>query len=276
MTLADFPEVYLDPSVRRSFEMAQHRRLAAGQLDIQTDGAPEELDRLFMATERAWERLGTEEPYWSVVTSNDFKIAQIANTRASFYESGAFEVGHFRQALKRVGAGRIEHLLEIGCGVGRMTHHFARYFPRVTAVDISSAHIDLARAELDSRGVDNANFLKVASPRDYASIRGYDAIYSFIVLQHSPPPIVVEVLKSLLGNMNNGGYAYFHLPTFIEGYSFSIDSYLAHTKGEMEMHCVPQAKIFELLKGFDILEVINDGSGGDYRFECLRFLARKA
>jgi 2-polyprenyl-3-methyl-5-hydroxy-6-metoxy-1,4-benzoquinol methylase len=278
MRLADFPEVHLDPSVRRAFEICQQRRLASEPLDVQTDANEEERDRLFAATERAWERLGTEEPYWSVVTSDAFKMNEIAETRSSFYETGRGQVNLYLQFLKRAGIHpkSISHLLEVGCGVGRMTHVFAQHFPRVTAVDISGAHIRLAQQAMAERGISNVGFFKVMTPRAYSDIQGYDALYSFIVLQHSPPPIMVHVLQTLLGNLRPGGLAFFQIPTFIEGYSFSIESYLAQTRSEMEMHCLPQKRIFQLLKGFEILEIINDGSGGDYRFECLRFLARKS
>lgn len=279
--LAGSEEYSLDPAVRRAYEIAQFRRLRATPLPIEIAGTRDQIDRLFRLTQDAWERLGREEPYWSVVTSEAFRAGRIGDTtREAFYASGADEVDVFLRFLHRAGIqpGSLTHLLEVGCGLGRMTEHFARHFPKVTAVDISEPHLRVARSRMDTLGASHVRFEKVRGPADYLTIGGYDVAVSFIVLQHSPPPIIHSLLAALFANLRSGGVTYFQVPTFIEGYSFGFEAYMQATKGEMEMHCIPQAVVFDLMRehGIRPLEVINDGSGGDYRFESCRFLGRKA
>lgn len=279
MHLAGYAEFCLDPVIRRAYEVAQRRRLHAAPLQIETEGSPDAMEALFRATEHVWKRLGEHEPYWSVVTADQFKSDRISENRGEFFRSGAEEVDIFLQFLTRADRkpASVHHLLEIGCGVGRMTQHFASHFRQITAVDISESHLRLAQQRIEELGIDNVNFLKISRPQDYHAIHSFDAAFSFIVLQHNPPPIMLTILNAVCSNLQNGGVLYFHVPTYIEGYHFQIESYLKNTKGEMEMHCIPQAELYRLMRkhGIHLLEVVNDGSGGDYRFESCRFFACK-
>jgi len=83
-------------------------------------------------------------------------------------------------------------MLEIGCGVGRMTRALARIFGHVTAVDVSPEMIEGARANLR----DCPNVTLVLG--DGATLPGVpsesqDFAFSFIVFQHIPG---VEVITS--------------------------------------------------------------------------------
>jgi ubiquinone/menaquinone biosynthesis C-methylase UbiE len=83
-------------------------------------------------------------------------------------------------------------MLEIGCGVGRMTRMLARIFGRVTAVDVSSEMIERAAANL--AGLDNVS-LVLGDGATLSSLENgaYDFAFSFIVFQHIPS---VEVISS--------------------------------------------------------------------------------
>jgi ubiquinone/menaquinone biosynthesis C-methylase UbiE len=76
-------------------------------------------------------------------------------------------------------------MLEIGCGVGRMTKMFARLFEHVTAVDVSAEMIDRARVNLEGSGNitlvlgDGATLPSVAD-------QSLDFAFSYIVFQHIP------------------------------------------------------------------------------------------
>jgi SAM-dependent methyltransferase len=76
-------------------------------------------------------------------------------------------------------------VLEIGCGVGRMTRALARRFGEVHGVDISSVMIELARANLSD--LPNV-FLHKNNGKDLADLpdRAFDFAFSFIVFQHIP------------------------------------------------------------------------------------------
>ena len=83
-------------------------------------------------------------------------------------------------------------MLEIGCGVGRMTRMLARIFGRVTAVDVSSEMIERAAANLSD--FDNVS-LVLGDGATLSSLGDgtHDFAFSFIVFQHIPS---VEVISS--------------------------------------------------------------------------------
>ena len=90
------------------------------------------------------------------------------------------------------------NILEIGCGVGRMTKMLAYIFGRVTAVDVSAEMI--ARAKVNLRGIDNVSF--VLGDGETLSELGdseYDFAFSFIVFQHIPS---MEVITSYCREVN--------------------------------------------------------------------------
>ena len=74
--------------------------------------------------------------------------------------------------------------------------------------------------------------------------------------------MIAAILDRVFARPNNGGNAYFQVPTFRAGYSFSLDAYLRDDlgKGEMEMHVLPQRRILAMAAahGLELLEVIED------------------
>ncbi|HEX9961076.1 MAG TPA: class I SAM-dependent methyltransferase [Pyrinomonadaceae bacterium] len=93
---------------------------------------------------------------------------------------------------------RGKKVLEIGCGIGTDTMNFARAGAQVTAVDLSSESLKLAKKRAEVFGLsDRINFYEVNAERlsDYIPPEKYDLVYSFGVVHHSPHPekIIAEV-----------------------------------------------------------------------------------
>lgn len=93
---------------------------------------------------------------------------------------------------------RGKKVLEIGCGIGTDTMNFARAGAQVTAVDLSSESLKLAKKRAEVFGLsDRINFYEVNAERlsDYVPPEKYDLVYSFGVVHHSPHPekIIAEV-----------------------------------------------------------------------------------
>jgi len=89
-------------------------------------------------------------------------------------------------------------ILEIGCGVGRMTKMLAHIFGKVAAVDVSAEMIE--RAKVNLRGINNVSF--VLGDGETLSELGdseYDFAFSFIVFQHIPS---MEVIASYCREVN--------------------------------------------------------------------------
>jgi len=84
-----------------------------------------------------------------------------------------------------------KRVLEIGCGIGTDTINFARAGAIVTAVDLSSESLDLARRRAKVFGLADKITFYEANAEQLADVippEPFDLIYSFGVIHHSPNP----------------------------------------------------------------------------------------
>jgi hypothetical protein len=133
---------------------------------------------------------------------------------------------------------------------------------------------------MDDQGVRNVEFILVRGPEDLGALAGCDLFFSFITLQHNPPPIIRTVLESAIAGLNPGGIAFFQILTYIARYEFNSSAYLESDSDgpAIEIHCLPQRDVFELLRvnGYDLLEVQRDGwMGPPERLLSHTFLAQR-
>ncbi len=234
---------------------------------VDVEVSPDKLAQLFAKTAAQWSHLGATEPHWSVLTDEKFRQRNLPSNRDEFYASGASDLEWLHCALARAGVtpGRVERLLELGCGVGRVTVHLAKHVGEVLALDISAAHLRLAEEQARAVGVGNVRFVHLQSIDDLARLGAIDFLYSRIVLQHNPPPVIARLLGDMLGMLRPGGLGYFQVPTYAVGYRFRIDDYLAgRNLTNIEMHVLPQRELFALVeaKGCRVLELREDDATG--------------
>ena len=227
-----------------------------------------DLDKLFFHIQNVWEHLGETEPHWSVLVWEQFKSLNIKETRSEFYNSGLDNVATFFKTLERNGIDHtsLKTCLEYGCGLGRVTCWLAKKFESVIGYDISRSHLRLAKQYLDEIGVQNVTLQHLSKPHDIGNFPKVDVVYSVIVLQHNPPPIIRLIIQELMRALNSGGVAFFQVPTYRSEYKFSLQEYLAGeaTRGEMEMHVLPQYEIFDIVSQEQgkLVEVLEDGWTG--------------
>jgi SAM-dependent methyltransferase len=209
-----------------------------------------------------WERYGREEPHWSVMTNSLFKRERLdAKMTEEFFATGKADVELFIRNCARIGKSPEGTVLDFGCGVGRLGEHLSRIFQKYIGVDISSSHLGLAKERLSGRRNVELQLLPEFLKKDVR----FDAMYSVIVLQHNPPPVMYALLKELLMRLNPGGVASFQIPCFAFDYRFSASQYLKQPQAwEMEMHALPQPILFELFETTRcrVHEVVPDGRAG--------------
>ena len=220
------------------------------RIDLNLDA--DQMDRLWRHVAATWTRLGQDDPYWSVLTDPRFHLPNMddAAVLELFYNSGRGDLERLEAWLHRSGFVLRPDMVcaEYGCGVGRLTGWFAERCTRLRAFDISPAHLRRAAQWVQSRGVTNVDFCQVRHPADLGRLAGIDLFFSLIVLQHNPPPIIQTILGQAFRHLNPGGFAFFQVPTYCNGYSFDLEHYLGGldaTRG-MEMHVLPQQDIFRL------------------------------
>lgn len=82
-------------------------------------------------------------------------------------------------------------MVEIGCGVGRMTRMLSRIFAEVVALDVSDEMV--ARARANTADVPNVTvLLGDGATLEPLVSEGYDFVFSFIVFQHIPSLAVIR------------------------------------------------------------------------------------
>lgn len=236
-------------------------------MSIEVSGSPDDMSRLRSRISNEWERLGESTPFHSVLTDKRFLPEEFRNNEEAFWNSGGTDVADIRAAVARnyPDFDYSGTCIELGCGVGRVTMFLAAMFEKVVALDISQPHIEIARKRAAELGLNNVEFVNVATS-ELPEPPDCRLFYSRIVLQHNPPPIMKETLESMLLRVMNSGAAMFQLPVYMRDYDFSLGEYLTTPSKGMEMHCLPQREVFQILDktGFNLQEVRETNDIGQY------------
>jgi len=252
------------------------------RISVDTDAGGESgLVALFERVAEAWKAFGENEPYWSVLTDEAFRLDSFDRHAHEYLASGEHDVARLIAWLERNGIKpeSLECCLEYGSGTGRITRWLASSFRRVLAYDVSEPHLKLAREHLERAGCRNAEFGLVSSLAVLDELPPADLVLSVIVLQHNPPPLIAHTLRKLLGALRSGGVAFFQVPTYARGYRFELSKYLRSKPRTdlVEMHVLPQADVFSIVaEGSCVtLEVLPDDCVGDPDWISNTFLVRK-
>ena len=227
-----------------------------------------DIDLIFSHVQETWNHLGNTDPYWSVLTQEDYKSQGVNEFLDQFYQSGKDDLTILLNSLDRnkIDYHGFQDCLEFGCGMGRVTRWLSERFPKVYGYDISQSHLRHAAAYFEGAGIDNVHLNHIQKLSDICNLPEVDLIFSIMVLQHNPPPIMVLMIGEMVKSLRPGGVAFFQIPTYRLGYHFSLEDYLSESydKLELEMHVLPQNKIFEIAdkENGKITEVIEDGYVG--------------
>jgi len=104
-----------------------------------------------------------------------------------------------------------EVVLDLGCGIGRMTRALAGRFRLVYGLDVSDEMIRLARESLK----DCANVrLELGNGTDLACFgdESFDFVFSYLTLQHIPTAAITQQYIREMGRvLKDGGRAYFQV-----------------------------------------------------------------
>jgi SAM-dependent methyltransferase len=159
-------------------------------------------------TDRDWQAIAKEDPYWGVLSVDRFKGASLnGSTSEEFYETGERQIAtlfktieeHFKIATP------IESALDFGCGVGRLLIPLAKRVKRAVGVDISPDMLNLARQYAGKSGC--ANVELVPSDDDLAQVTGsFGLVNSLIVLQHIHPDRGYRIIRRLVELIAPGGF----------------------------------------------------------------------
>lgn len=127
-----------------------------------------------------------------------------------FWAQGERDLDHILCTLgTRIASG--DSVVDVGCGVGRLTRVIARRARQVYAVDVSAEMLTLARVH--NGELDNVRWIH----GDGATLRpipdaAADAVVSHVVFQHIPDPQVTYGYVAEMGRvLRRGGWAAFQV-----------------------------------------------------------------
>jgi len=161
---------------------------------------------------KTWDQLGQDDPLWAVVSDPAKRRGKWALD--DFLATGERDVTRLCELIGRWGQRLppFDHVLDFGCGVGRLTLAWSKRARTVTGVDISATMIQKARAILQS--ADNVT-LKVNSEADLRCLPAnlVDLVASHICLQHMPWSLAEGYVREFARVARPDGLVVFQVPS---------------------------------------------------------------
>lgn len=138
-------------------------------------------------SDKAWKTIGKDNPYYGVITEDRFKTENLNDdSKRAFFQTGEEYVDRvFNTIHKHFNPNFApKHILDFGCGTGRLALAFAKKAIRVDAVDISMGMLAEAQENAKQAGVHNVNFHLSDDALSQIEAHTYDLVNTYIVLQH--------------------------------------------------------------------------------------------
>jgi SAM-dependent methyltransferase len=171
------------------------------------------------SSDAQWKHLGETDPFWGVITQERFRSNNLnPDALDGFYASGTADIARFHARLQaEYGApDRFDHVLDFGCGVGRLLCGLAPKADQLVGIDVSAGMLAHARRALDARGHVNVALCNtIAQARSIQ--HNFDWVCSYIVLQHIPPDHGFALIEDLLAAIKPGGFLTLHINAFQDG-----------------------------------------------------------
>jgi SAM-dependent methyltransferase len=157
---------------------------------------------------RFWDERAREDAWYFV----DNRLAYGDPDLPAFWAGGERDLDTILSSLG-VSLARSDVVVDVGCGVGRLTRPLAARAARVVGIDVSREMLDLAREH--NAHLDNVEWLhgdgESLRPVEDASV---DALVSHVVFQHIPDPRVTLGYVGEMGRvLRPGGWAAFQVST---------------------------------------------------------------
>ena len=155
---------------------------------------------------RFWDRRARENPWFFINNTLDYHDPDLDR----FWASGELDLDKIL-AQQGVAIKPTDHVVEIGCGAGRMTRAIAARAGRVSAIDVAPKMLEIARAQ--NAELSNVDWMlgdgtTLAEVPDASA----DACFSFVVLQHIPDTeVTFGYVREMSRVLKPGSWAVFQV-----------------------------------------------------------------
>lgn len=135
-----------------------------------------------------WDKLSREDAKYYIWSNNRNQTdEEFRDSGKQDYENLIIKDPFLQEHLSQIFA---KTMLEIGCGIGRMTEFFAQDFQSVKAIDISSEMINFAKIRLGY--IQHIDFIETDGSTIPLPNNSIDFAFSFIVFQHITSCKIIE------------------------------------------------------------------------------------
>jgi trans-aconitate methyltransferase len=176
-------------------------------------------------TDDFWEHLAQTNPYWAVLTADEFRTENLDQGAIDrFYATGEETVDRIIRTLftRFPGSEHLQTTLDFGCGVGRLLFALAKRSDSAIGVDVSDKMLQICADNAQARHIPNITLVK--GDDSLSQVAGpVDLITSQLVFQHIPPERGYRLLGQLLQLLEPGGYGYIHIPYASEIGNFATE-----------------------------------------------------
>ncbi len=224
-------------------------------------------------TDKEWEKLGRNNPYFGVLTDDKYRTSNLTDENiGDFFESGSEHIKHVLKFIRNHIDPNftIKKALDFGCGVGRLVVPLADHAQRVTGIDVSASMLTEAKKNCENKSIKNVDF--APSNINLSSFNGtFDFIHSYIVFQHIPVKRGESLFENLITRLASGGVGIIHFTYANDNYIRKIVSWIKSyiplskyffnlIKGrniftpEMQMNLYDLNKLFSIMQKFNIFE----------------------
>jgi SAM-dependent methyltransferase len=153
-----------------------------------------------------WDRRAEEDAFFFVDNRMDYRDPDLER----FWAAGERELDELLSALGEE-IDPADEVVEIGCGVGRLTRVLSRRGASVRALDVSERMLELARQH--NRSLSNVEWI-LGDGNTLAGIESAsaDAFVSHVVFQHIPDPeVTLGYVREIGRVLRPGGWAAFQV-----------------------------------------------------------------
>jgi ubiquinone/menaquinone biosynthesis C-methylase UbiE len=162
-----------------------------------------------------WDSIARRNPFFGVDSSPEFERIEEGDEEL-FWVKGEELTHRFLSELE-LGDTSSWVMVELGCGLGRMTRVFSQHFDKVYAIDVSPEM--LGRAQDKWGHLSNVEWV-LGTGIDLKPIKdaSVDFVFSFIVLQHAlDENVVLGYIRESARVLRSGGIAFMQFPTYTPG-----------------------------------------------------------
>jgi ubiquinone/menaquinone biosynthesis C-methylase UbiE len=157
-----------------------------------------------------WNRLAELDPLWTILSDPQKKFGKWDPD--DFFRTGAREADRVMAMYESHGLPlRSGKFLDFGCGVGRMTRGFSRFFTSCVGLDVSKKMVALATQFNSS--IPQCEFVACEAVRLPFEDNCFDFVFSTLVLQHLPTQrMILNYIAEFIRVAKEGGAVVFQLP----------------------------------------------------------------